>query len=274
MPIYVNGSKIQLPGFSKVYVGQDLVYSKNDYFWVDSVGDVQITTTQQTKPNIQYSFDGLSWYDVSWVEYPSRGTAVATISADGKVFIKNNNNIFSDSVFRTMIKCTNEFSVGGNILSLYSSKLMPEYGFIALFTNATTLTDASKLVLPNYTTSNCYNIMFLLCSSLMSAPKLPATNMSEMCYHSMFSDCTALQETPYLPATSLANNCYSDMFLNCGANAPKTIKIAYTGNFSSEYFSNWVNNVSATGDFYYNGSDTTRSIHAIPLGWTVHTFTE
>lgn len=47
------------------------------------------------------------------------------------------------------------------------------------------------------------------------------------------------------------------------------IKIGYTGNFSSSYFNNWVNGVSASGTLYYDGEDTTTGASAIPTGWTV-----
>lgn len=50
------------------------------------------------------------------------------------------------------------------------------------------------------------------------------------------------------------------------------IKIGYTGEFSEDYFSNWVQGVASSGTFYYNGSDTTEGDSAIPSGWTVTPF--
>ena len=57
-----------------------------------------------------------------------------------------------------------------------------------------------------------------------------------------------------------------------GCSSLNEIKIAYTGNFSSSYFSGWVDGVAASGTFYYNGTDTTRGTSAIPTGWVVQTF--
>ena len=57
-----------------------------------------------------------------------------------------------------------------------------------------------------------------------------------------------------------------------GCSSLNTIKIAYTGSFSTTYFNNWVNGVAASGTFYYNGSDTTTGVSAIPTGWTVQSF--
>lgn len=45
--------------------------------------------------------------------------------------------------------------------------------------------------------------------------------------------------------------------------------IDYTGNFSDEYFGEWVDGVASTGTFYYGGTDTTRGTSAIPTGWVV-----
>ena len=62
------------------------------------------------------------------------------------------------------------------------------------------------------------------------------------------------------------------MFMNCSS--LNEIRIAYTGNFSgqdvpTDAFANWVNNVSSTGTFYYDGEDTTTGVNAIPTGWEV-----
>ncbi len=62
---------------------------------------------------------------------------------------------------------------------------------------------------------NCYNSMFYGCTSLTTAPALPATKLADYCYRSMFQNCTSLTTTPELPATTLANYCYDSMFFNC-----------------------------------------------------------
>ena len=59
------------------------------------------------------------------------------------------------------------------------------------------------------------------------------------------------------------------MFYNCSS--LNEIRIDYTGNFSTTYFNNWVYGVAASGTFYYQGSDTTTGVSAIPSGWTVPT---
>ena len=61
----------------------------------------------------------------------------------------------------------------------------------------------------------CYGHMFQSCTSLTTAPELPATTLVTGCYDSMFSNCTALTQTPSLPATTLAVACYANMFYSC-----------------------------------------------------------
>lgn len=62
------------------------------------------------------------------------------------------------------------------------------------------------------------------------------------------------------------------MFKNCSS--LNEIKIDYIGDFYgtgvlSNAFNKWVQGVSASGTFYYDGEDTTTGINAIPTGWDV-----
>ncbi len=57
--------------------------------------------------------------------------------------------------------------------------------------------------------------MFHSCTSLTSAPSLPATELGFYCYDSMFYGCTSLNSLPELPATKLADGCYNGMFCDC-----------------------------------------------------------
>ena len=64
-------------------------------------------------------------------------------------------------------------------------------------------------------TTLCYSNMFSGCTSLTTAPELPATTLASGCYQGMFSGCTSLTIVPVLPVTTLANDCYREMFLGC-----------------------------------------------------------
>lgn len=119
---------------------------------------------------------------------------------------------------------------------------------------------------------SCYEQMFKGCSSLTQAPDLPAVAVGYYSYENMFESCTSLVKGPEISAIALNNFCFREMFKNCSS--LNYIKLKYTQSFNTangEFFY-WVQGVSQTGDFYYNGNDTTRGVSAIPTGWTVHTF--
>lgn len=57
--------------------------------------------------------------------------------------------------------------------------------------------------------------MFLNCTSLKTAPALPAENLGQRCYTYMFKGCTNLEKAPALPARELVFWCYRLMFEGC-----------------------------------------------------------
>jgi len=61
----------------------------------------------------------------------------------------------------------------------------------------------------------CFGELFYQCSSLTTAPELPATTLGEYCYHGMFVGCTWLTTAPELPATTMFPFCYANMFRWC-----------------------------------------------------------
>ena len=83
-----------------------------------------------------------------------------------------------------------------------------------MFNGCTSLTTAPSLPATTLAT-RCYYYMFNGCTSLTTAPSLPATELANSCYSSMFNGCRSLTTAPSLPATTLANSCYSYMFSNC-----------------------------------------------------------
>lgn len=109
-----------------------------------------------------------------------------------------------------------KIKVSGDLVALNNgSSVMKSYQYASLFKKTVGLYDAADLVLPKKVGENCYNGMFLGCTSLVNTPKLPAMTLAEHCYESMFYGCTALTKTPDLPATTLASNCYRVMFSYC-----------------------------------------------------------
>ena len=118
--------------------------------------------------------------------------------------------------------------------------------------------------------STCYNRMFYGCRSLTKAPELPATTLADYCYWQMFEGCQSLTKAPELPATTLADSCYNNMFSGC--QSLKEVRIAATTT-ATDALKEWLNNVSATGDFYCDPNATifpTDSVSGIPANWTRH----
>lgn len=124
----------------------------------------------------------------------------------------------------------------------------------------------------------CFSHMFTKCSGLTDAGNLilPALNLSERrqdsdaygCYALMFNQCTSLTTAPELPATGLTSGCYTQMFYGC--TSLNYIKCLATDISSTICTSRWVDGVASSGTFVKNASTTWPSgISGIPDNWTV-----
>lgn len=87
----------------------------------------------------------------------------------------------------------------------------------------------------------------------------------------MFYGCTSLTTAPELPATTLVSSCYASMFRGC--TSLNYIKAMFTTTPTTSYTRDWVNGVSATGTFVKNSAAewTDTGTYAVPTGWTVQT---
>jgi hypothetical protein len=85
--------------------------------------------------------------------------------------------------------------------------------------------------------------MFIGCTSLTTAPSLPATTLAEHCYRNMFNGCTSLSSITCLATDISATSCTE----------------------------NWTYNVSASGTFTKAANMTSwnTGVDGIPSGWTV-----
>ena len=115
-----------------------------------------------------------------------------------------------------------------------------------------------------------FHRLFDSCTSLTKAPLLPATTLAAYCYQSMFLGCRSLTKAPELPATTLVSGCYRDMFYEC--QSLKEVRVSATTT-AEKALDNWLEGVSATGDFYCDPNATifpTNDVSGIPSGWTRH----
>ena len=83
--------------------------------------------------------------------------------------------------------------------------------------------------------------MFKECTSLATAPELPATTLAPYCYKNMFNLCTSLTKAPELPAQTLESNCYDYIFEGC--TKISEIKMLATSYLTTNYMDGWLNYV-------------------------------
>ena len=121
--------------------------------------------------------------------------------------IENNHYIYLRGTGNSKITGTTSSSVKWSIIGTNIAC----NGDIDLLLDYSTVKNGNRPAMASY----CYSNMFQGCTSLTTAPSLPATTLANNCYYSMFQGCTSLKTVPSLPATTLANNCYNSMFYLC-----------------------------------------------------------
>ena len=163
----------------------------------------------------EYSTNG-----TNWSEFIPETTTITLANVGNKVYFRGDNTTVSesDSIYHKFVM-SGKIAASGNIMSLLdktcqSTTISNAYCYLNMFQNCTSLTTAPALPATTLA-NNCYLYMFNGCTSLTTAPALPATVMANNCYLNMFQNCTSLTTAPALPATTLASGCYNGMFYNC-----------------------------------------------------------
>ena len=156
----------------------------------------------------------------TWSAFTPGTTTITLANVGDKVYFRGDNTTVNEtgSVYHQFVM-TGKIAASGNIMSLLdktceSIMISNKYCFINIFQNCTSLTTAPALPATTLA-NNCYQNMFNACSSLTTAPALPATTLATGCYNIMFNGCKSLTTAPALPATTLAENCYHGMFSGC-----------------------------------------------------------
>ena len=159
---------------------------------------------------LEYSFDKKTWQDVVF------GTVITKV-VGAKVYFRGDNTVFSDASGTYTIKCLNaKTKATGNVMSLLSKDCskttVPAYGFRNLFWGSDLIT-APKLPATNVGTCG-YQAMFKNNSYLTQAPELPATVLGTGAYKEMFEN-DPLTSAPNLPAMTVPESAYENMFQGC-----------------------------------------------------------
>ena len=166
--------------------------------------------------SLEYSVDKKTWTEYTWDG--NTGATITLANVGDSVYFRGNNDTFStsyDNYYNFQFSALTRAS--GNIMSLldkqFRKKEVTEYCFNVLFYNCTSLTTAPELPATTLAESSYYNMFSG--SGIVVAPELPATTLGGACYRRMFYGCTSLTEAPELPATTLVNWCYYEMFKGC-----------------------------------------------------------
>ena len=247
-------------------------YSK-EYFTIEALEDGLTVSLSQNAS--EYRIDEGNWISLG------ASTATPSIDKGQKISFKITNPTISSFYGIGTFTVSKAFNVNGNIMSLlYGDNFEgqidlsgKDYAFSELFYNCTTLQNAENLILSATTLAECcYQYMFANCTSLTTAPKLPAETIAWDCYNCMFFGCTSLTEAPELLATTLAGGCYQSMFNGC--NKLNYIKMLAT-DISANYCLNaWVSGVASSGTFVKHPQMATlpSGSSGIPNGWTVEDY--
>ena len=172
--------------------------------------DFTLKATNKTwNGTVEYSTDKNTWNTWDGSEIPS---------ANKKLYLrgKNNTTFYTNNGVQFVLSAN--AGCYGNINTLLDYENPPttvgENCYRSMFRNCTSLTSAPTLPATRLA-ERCYLSMFDNCTSLTSAPELPATTLASYCYQYMFNACKSLTTAPELPATTLANYCYYSMFAGC-----------------------------------------------------------
>ena len=237
-------------------------------FYIENIGDVPVevglynnSSSMQVRTNCKISYDLKTWqnYSLALAINPTDsliGKITLTNKGD-RVYIKADLNTKPSTSHYTHL----------TVLNSSTDTKIKARGNIASLNKGTD--DAYKT---DYLTADDYGYLFLFfeCASLIQAPELPATQLTEYCYESMFYNCTSLVQAPELPATQLTEYCYRDMFYGC--TNLKYIKCLATDTSATGCTVSWLEGVATTGDFYTPSATIweTNSTSGIPTGWTRH----
>ena len=247
--IVIDGDTKEVVRITDTLTGDILwekVYPVIDYFYIENTyngtNTVTLTTTRSGSPTPGYYADSVEWSKdkVTWTTAsfdPSTPLDI-TLDRDEKVYFRNDTGYWNfggyfSPYYRTSFSASQSHVVGGNIISLLDynnieTTALLSQTFYRLFYNDTTLMSAGDLTLSVsdlslYGGMNQFEEMFSGCTSLNTAPTMPATTMGYSSYRYMYYNCQCLTTPPQLPATTLAPYCYDSMFYNSGLTTPPAL---------------------------------------------------
>ena len=227
------------------------------YFTITAITSGTLTCVPRSGLSFTLQYhraDSNQW--TNWTISGYMGTSISLIQGC-KYYFKGTTAKLSTTVYNTQFGGTAQIELSGNLLSLlYGDNFINKINSIMndgigqlrkIFSGHTGIISAKNLVIPVGVAQNrVFEQMFLNCTNLEYGPQLLFTNendYTDSC-KGMFAGCTSLK---YLKCTLVTNS------------APTA-------------FSNWLQNVAATGTFIKADNMTQWTLDSasgIPAGWTV-----
>ena len=202
-------------------------------------GTFTLTVTADTNnlTYLEYSLDN----GASWTRTTNDGSTITittpTVQAGEKVVWRGSGSRLCDnnSTNYPSFSSTGRFNASGSIMSLLyvddvENPTAQANSFRELFRNCTTIVTAPELP-ALYIGQNAYSGLFKDCTALTTSPELPFTTVDYAgCYH-MFYGCTSLiKATSELKPTAPGGQAYYGMFQNCTSltTAPKIMATSFS----------------------------------------------
>lgn len=242
------------------------------YFYMPNGGDVTLTKTgSPTEVTLEYSTDcGTTW--TTWVE--NNNVRTLTLAAGQTMFVRNTSetqtgfSIAPGNYYN--FSFNNPVYANGDIRSLMCK--IPALAVISVYCLYNIMSNNPELLsIPKIANTDILGYgmaySFWNCNGLTKVIIFKNTNFTlNSCIH-MFNGCTSLTEAEIYVENNLTPSSLANLFINC-TSLNKVILHA-ENSFTS---TNWLKDVSATGDFYCPSTLTipTDSASGIPTGWTRH----
>ena len=215
----------KIPNESRIRFAKDEVTGKL-YFVVDVVDSPYVTFTAE-EDNSSIGLNKLS--RAQTLEYSTDTTTWNAFDTTTNIPLNNGDKLYVRGILLgdnttsryTHFKMSGKIAASGNCNAIWNyedlNAPLKAYCGYKMFYDCTSLTTAPELPATTLT-DHCYNYMFSHCYGLTIAPELPATKLAPYCYKEMFQYCGGLTTAPYiLPANELAIYCYSFMFYKCSS---------------------------------------------------------
>lgn len=231
----------------------DYFYIKNEYNGNNTL-NVNLYSNYFSVGDGEYKLN-----DGNWTPLTYGTTNKITIPANGKVYFRATNwgkNIYGTN---TQMSCTQNFSVGGNVLTIndytnVETATIKNHICNSMFYAQTKLIKAD-INIGNVTSlsEGFFLYCFNGCTSLTSAPDFSSlTNIKKNCFYGCFNGCTNLTKVPdFSNVISVEAGGFTECFRNCTSltNAPDFSNITTTGDSSFQNCFNGCTNLTTAPDF-------------------------